>query len=106
MNEDSDIRVKPVTRDHDVRDDRHLAYDDRQGRQVERDRHGYRETTPFYRTSEFMVAAAGIAALLVAGLIGGEDALNNFHMWMFVTALASAYVLSRGIAKAGTRDHS
>lgn len=103
MNDDLDIRVKPVTRDHD-RDDRQLAYDDRSGRRVERDRHDYRETTPFYRTSEFMVLVAGVAALLVAGLVGGEDALNNFHMWALVTALASAYVLSRGIAKAGTRD--
>jgi hypothetical protein len=44
-----------------------------------------------------------MAALLIAGY-SGDDELDTWRTWLLVAAVASAYVLSRGIAKAGSRD--
>jgi hypothetical protein len=33
------------------------------------------------------------------------DSLNAFRIWLLVTILASAYMVSRGIAKAGAYEH-
>ena len=43
-----------------------------------------------------------LAALLIA--LGVSDTLNNFRGWLLPTILTSAYIISRGIAKAGERD--
>ena len=62
------------------------------------------ETKPFFLTSEFLTTAGVIAALAIA-----MAQLDNFDAnrgWLLITAIAAAYVLSRGIAKAGTRSHS
>ena len=102
-NGESDIRVRRVSRDYDEP----VVYDGpdvRTGR-PERSpaRHDYRETTPFYKTTEFLVLIAGTLALLLAGY-AGEDSLNAWRTWALVTALGSAYLISRGLAKAGTAD--
>ena len=62
-----------------------------------------RETKPFWLTSEFLTAAAVMAALLIAGYLR-DDSLNTWRTWLLVTVVASAYILSRGIAKAGSPD--
>ena len=62
-----------------------------------------RETKPFFLTSEFLLTAATIAGLLVVGYLH-DDSLNTWRIWLLVTVIASAYVLSRGIAKAGSSD--
>ena len=58
------------------------------------------ETKAFYKTSEFIV--------MVAAVVGVAIALNKnlraWHGWLLITVLASAYMLSRGIAKAGTYE--
>ena len=62
-----------------------------------------RETKPFYLTSEFLLALLTIAALIIAGY-AGDDELNTWRTWLLVATVASAYILSRGIAKAGSHD--
>lgn len=62
-----------------------------------------RETKPFFRTSEFLVAAGLVLALLVAGY-AHDDSLNTWRTWLLITVIGSAYVLSRGVAKAGSAD--
>jgi hypothetical protein len=62
-----------------------------------------RETKPFFLTSEFLLTLAAIAALLVAGYLH-DDSLDTWRTWLLVTVIASAYVVSRGIAKAGSGD--
>jgi hypothetical protein len=64
---------------------------------------GARETKPFYRTSEFIVFIAMAAVVLVAGY-SNNDTLDLFRTWMLVTVLGSAYIVSRGLAKAGARE--
>ena len=46
---------------------------------------------------------ASIAAVIVVGY-SNEDTLNAFRIWLLVTVLASAYMVSRGLAKAGSYE--
>jgi hypothetical protein len=62
----------------------------------------YAETKPFWMTSEFIAAAGAIAALAVA--LGTNDRVDGFKGWLLIAIVASAYIISRGIAKAGARD--
>src|SRR4051794_10632851 len=65
-------------------------------------RRPYAETKPFFLTSEFLAFLGILIALAVA--LGFTDSLNNFRGWVLITAIGASYILSRGIAKAGTRD--
>jgi hypothetical protein len=67
------------------------------------DRPGFRETKPFYRTSEFLVYIVAVAAVLIAGY-SADDSLDAWRTWLLVAVLSSAYVVSRGLAKAGSRE--
>lgn len=58
------------------------------------------ETKEFMRTSEFWTTAITIFGVMVAGL--ALDALDSPRVSLLVTILATGYVVSRGIAKAGT----
>ena len=72
-----------------------VRVDDRRG-----DRAGG-ETKPFFLTSEFLTLVAAVAAVAIA--MAASDVLDANRGWLLITALAVAYILSRGIAKAGTR---
>jgi hypothetical protein len=65
-------------------------------------RRPYAETKPFFLTSEFLAFLGILVALAIA--LGATDSLNQFHGWVLITAIGCAYIVSRGIAKAGTRD--
>jgi hypothetical protein len=59
------------------------------------------ETKPFYKTSEFMSSMASSGGVLIAAAIA-----DNFHAdeaWPIVGAISIGYMISRGLAKAGTR---
>ena len=58
------------------------------------------ETKAFYKTSEFMVMLAAVIGVAVAM----NKNLTAWHGWLLITVLAAAYMLSRGIAKAGTYE--
>jgi hypothetical protein len=58
------------------------------------------ETKPFFLTSEFWVAVITAVALFIGSSAWNFDAPL---MWTLVTVVASAYVLSRGLAKSGAR---
>ena len=57
---------------------------------------------PFFMTSEFLVSIAAVLAILIAGL--ASDGLEANTVWILVSVITFAYVLSRGIAKAGKRE--
>jgi len=59
------------------------------------------ETKSFILTSEFWVAAAAAAAVLFAAYV--LDDISETTGWRFATWIAIAYVVSRGIAKAGSQ---
>ena len=62
------------------------------------------ETKSFILTSEFWVAAGAAAAVLLAGY--ALDDIAETTAWRYAVWLAIAYIVSRGIAKAGSqRDY-
>jgi hypothetical protein len=65
-------------------------------------RRPYAETKPFWLTSEFLATLAAIAAVAIA--LGTNDLVNGFRGWLLITIVASAYIISRGIAKSGAKD--
>jgi hypothetical protein len=67
------------------------------------------ETRPAWKTSEllvFVLLAAGI--FVAAEHVGssGDNAFTAQRAWLYVTILGSAYMISRGLAKAGSRSTS
>ena len=60
------------------------------------------ETKNFSKTSEFFVYVIAAAAILIASLV--VDGFNATEGWMFFTYLTIGYMISRGLAKSGSRD--
>jgi hypothetical protein len=62
------------------------------------------ETKTFLASSEFWVFGVAVAAMLFAGYVIND--ITNSTSWKYITWLAIAYVVSRGLAKAGSqRDY-
>jgi hypothetical protein len=69
-------------------------------------RRGYRrftETKAGFKTTEMMLAIIAIAGILIATYVADAD-LGADEGWRYATWVAVAYILSRGLAKAGTRE--
>lgn len=62
------------------------------------------ETRRAFKTTEFFVFVATVALVILVGY-SGDDSLETERIWTLVTILASAYMVSRGIAKAGSYEH-
>jgi hypothetical protein len=60
----------------------------------------YRETKPAFRTTELIVLVVTVVAVLIASAVA--DDIDSRLVWTLVTALSIGYMLSRGIAKAGS----
>ena len=60
------------------------------------------ETKQFSKTSEFFVYVIAAAAILIASLV--VDGFNATEGWMFFTYLTIGYMVSRGLAKSGSRE--
>jgi hypothetical protein len=65
------------------------------------------ETKPFYKTSEFMVWLVTVLGVLIAGATIDNsdhgDVLRANLVWVLVTVISFAYIITRGISKAGTK---
>ena len=67
------------------------------------------ETKHSSKTSEFYAYVAVTVGVLLAGLLtkagdGHDDRLNAHDTWLIVGILTVGYMISRGLAKAGSRD--
>ncbi len=60
------------------------------------------ETKHSTKTSEFFVYLAAAAAILIASFV--VDGFNATEGWMFFTFLTIGYLVSRGLAKSGSRE--
>jgi uncharacterized membrane protein len=82
-----------------------------------RDGHGFRqgarrlatETKQAFKTSEFWAMVAVVLGILIsaAAIKGGDNGTDEFiarHAWLYVSIVAGAYMISRGLAKAGSRE--
>ncbi len=61
------------------------------------------ETRRAFKTTEFFVMLASIAAVIVARY-ASDDSLDVARIWTLVAVLAAAYMVSRGLAKAGSYE--
>ena len=59
------------------------------------------ETKSALKTTEFIAMVGVIAAILVATWV--SDTLNDVRGWTLVAAVAIGYMLSRGLAKSGSK---
>jgi hypothetical protein len=64
--------------------------------------HESTETKASTKTSEFFVYVIAAAAVLIASLV--VDGFNATEGWMFFTFLSIGYMVSRGLAKSGSRE--
>ena len=62
------------------------------------------ETKPFYLTSEFLVFGLYLMGLGIAA--STSPSIDARLFWILATIASSAYMLSRGIAKAATRSRA
>jgi hypothetical protein len=68
------------------------------------------ETKPAFKTTEFVVFLVAVLGVLVASaLVGESDGRGDVFLadkaWFYVTLLTIGYLVSRGLAKAGSRAH-
>ncbi len=66
------------------------------------DRERSTETKAATKTTELIVYVVASALILIAGLI--VDGFNATETWRYFTYLSIGYMVSRGLAKAGSRD--
>lgn len=64
----------------------------------------WRETKPSPKTTEMWAMVAGIAALVVIYLVSDNESLTLWRACLLATIIGAAYIVSRGIAKAGSHD--
>jgi len=67
------------------------------------------ETKHAFKTTEFWAMVAVIAGILVASWViddgeGNGDAFQAERAWLYVAIVAGAYMISRGLAKAGSYE--
>lgn len=64
------------------------------------------ETRPAFTTTEFYAYVAATVGVLIAGLVtdGAGDTLSAWRTWLIVGILTGAYMISRGLAKAGNAE--
>ena len=67
-------------------------------------RRTFTEAKPGYKTSEFLVTVAAAVAMVIA-TYADEDVTRN-EGWRNAALVAIAYIVSRGLAKLGTREPS
>ncbi|MFI6238826.1 hypothetical protein ACIBEF_02990 [Micromonospora sp. NPDC050795] len=72
------------------------------------------ETKPAFKTTEFIAYVAAVLGVLIASLVvdgngnGDNGATGDFfradRAWLYVVMLTIGYMVSRGLAKAGSRS--
>lgn len=74
-----------------------------QQHRTERPAWSFTETKAGAKTTEFLLAVVFIAGILVATYMD-EDSLGREDGWRYASFVAVAYLISRGLAKLGTRE--
>jgi len=71
------------------------------------------ETKMAFKTTEFWAMVAIVAGILIASAVVGQgdgngrdnvDAFPAVRAWLYVALVAVGYMVSRGLAKSGSRD--
>src|SRR4051794_29951987 len=65
------------------------------------------ETKAAFKTTELIAYIAVLAGVLIAGLVVDQADAGGFgarQAWLYATILTVGYMISRGLAKSGSRD--
>jgi hypothetical protein len=68
------------------------------------------ETKAAVKTTEFVVYVVAVLGVLIASFVvsttdAHEDYFRADRAWFYIVLLSIGYLVSRGLAKAGTRQH-
>lgn len=62
----------------------------------------FTETKQALKTTEFWAMLGVIAAIVIAGAV--DDGFGARQVWLYAAIVASAYMISRGLAKSGSSE--
>ena len=62
------------------------------------------ETKSAYKTTELIVYVLAVLGVLIASALVTDASFGADHAWRYVTYLTVGYLISRGLAKAGSRE--
>jgi len=67
------------------------------------------ETKAAYKTTEFIAYLVAVVGVLVASnLVGSDNGQEDYfradRAWLYIVILTVGYMVSRGLAKSGSRD--
>jgi hypothetical protein len=62
------------------------------------------ETKPFFLTSEFAVSLLAVIGIAITA--ASSTSFGAWRAWVLITAVVVGYLVSRGIAKSGTKSNS
>ncbi|MER8226540.1 hypothetical protein ABTZ58_39930 [Streptomyces sp. NPDC094143] len=67
------------------------------------------ETKAAFKTTEFFAYIAAVVAVLIASMVVGDDDGHADYFradkaWLYIVILTVGYMISRGLAKSGSRD--
>ena len=70
------------------------------------------ETKAAFKTTEFVAYVAVLVGVFIAGAVakasgyaGRHDILRADRVWLYAVILTVGYMISRGLAKSGSRDY-
>jgi hypothetical protein len=63
------------------------------------------ETKSSYKTTELIAYVAAVIGVLIASAIVDKTDFGAQEAWFYVTLLTIGYMISRGLAKSGSRDY-
>jgi hypothetical protein len=74
------------------------------------DRRVARETKPSFKTTELVVYVVSVLGVLIASWVTDANTdgqgFSAYQGWFLVTLLTIGYLVSRGLAKSGSRDET
>jgi hypothetical protein len=68
------------------------------------------ETKAAFKTTEFVTFLAIVAGILISAAVvkatsGHRDVFTAAQAWLYVSIVAVGYMISRGLAKSGSKQH-
>jgi hypothetical protein len=70
-----------------------------------RDRRVSTETKASVKTTELIVYVLGVLGVLIASAMVDASDFGAQEAWFYITLLTIGYMVSRGLAKSGSRDY-
>jgi hypothetical protein len=79
-------------------------HDGRNGIDVRTGRRISSETKPSYKTTELIAFVLAVLGVLIASAVVDKSDFGAQEAWRYITFLTIGYMVSRGLAKSGSRN--